>query len=182
MRKFFLSLFEIFEVALIAVGAVVLIRSFLLQPFLVSGSSMVPNFSNGDYLLIDELTYRVREPERGEVVVFRFPKEESVFFIKRVIGLPGEKVIIKDGAITIVSGKNSEGFLLQEKYLQEGFRSAGSLEIPLGPREYFVLGDNRSFSYDSRSWGALAREDMVGLVRVRLWPLRTAQAFVAPEY
>src|SRR6185503_2134987 len=101
MRKFFGSLLEVTEVAVIAIVAVLLIRAFLIQPFLVSGDSMVPTFHNGDYLLVDELTYRLREPQRGEVIVFRYPRDEKLFFIKRIIGLPGERVEIEGGKVVV---------------------------------------------------------------------------------
>src|SRR5437868_218894 len=101
MRKFLASFLEVLEIALIAVGAVYVVRTFFVQPFLVSGSSMVPNFQNGDYVLVDEFTYHVRGPERGEVVVFHDPQEWSTYFIKRVIGLPGDRVDISNNAITI---------------------------------------------------------------------------------
>jgi len=182
MRRFLASFLEIIEVTLVAIGAVFLIRNFLFQPFLVSGSSMIPTFSNGDYLLIDELTYRFRKPERGEVVVFHFPKDERTFFIKRIIGLPNETVIIRDGKITIVNKDNPEGIILREPYFSSAVTVSGNIEVQLGADEYFVLGDNRSFSYDSRNWGALKFDDIVGFVRLRLWPLTDIRAFAAPEY
>src|SRR3990167_8771458 len=99
MRQFFVSVLEVLEVALIAIAAVFFIRNFLVQPFLVSGSSMIPNFHDGDYLLVDELTYRFRTPERGEVAVFRYPNDESTYFIKRIIGLPNERIKIANGQV-----------------------------------------------------------------------------------
>ena len=182
MRQFFASVLEIFEVTVIAIGAVALIRSFLVQPFLVSGSSMVPNFAHGDYLLVDELTYRFREPQRGEVAVFYFPKDESTYFIKRIIGLPGERVVIEGGTIRILDEANPEAVVLKEKYLAPGTMLGGDADVTLGESEYFVLGDNRSFSFDSRSWGTLERDHIVGLVRFRLWPIANAMAFGAPQY
>ena len=101
MRKFLSSFLEILEVVIISVVAVFLIRTYIVQPFLVWGSSMAPNFSTGDYILIDELSLYFRNPQRGEVVVLRFPQNPSTYFIKRIIGLPGERVLIKDNKITI---------------------------------------------------------------------------------
>lgn len=182
MRQFFASVLEVFEIALIAIGAVFLIRSFLVQPFLVSGQSMSPNFSNGDYLLIDELTYHFRLPERGEVVVFRYPNDKSTYFIKRLIGLPGERIEIKDDKITIFNDANPDGFVLTESYLSKSVYTTGSQEFKLKTNEYLTLGDNRSYSFDSRSWGLLPQEDIIGLVRVRLWPVTELKAFAAPQY
>ena len=170
------------EVAAIAVVAVLLIRAFLVQPFLVSGDSMVPTFQNGDYLLVDELTYRLREPQRGEVIVFRYPKDEKLFFIKRIIGLPGERVEINDGRVTILNSENPQGFILAEPYLSSSQGTSGNEDVTLGKDEYFVLGDNRSFSLDSRSWGSVVKPEIMGLVRMRLLPLNSFNVFEAPAY
>ncbi len=182
MKQFFSSALEIVEITAVAFAAVFLIRTYLVQPFLVSGSSMVPNFSDGDYLLIDELTYRFRAPERGEVVVFRYPKNESVYFIKRVIGLPGDKVEIKDKTITVFDQKNPGGLKLDEKYLPGDLGPFGNAEFQVPEGSYFVMGDNRAYSFDSRSWGMLPNSDVVGLVQFRLWPPASIKVFAAPSY
>lgn len=193
MRKFFASFLEVLEIALIAVGAVFVVRTFLVQPFLVSGSSMVPNFENGNYVLVDELTYRLQAPSRGDVVVFHDPQDWSTYFIKRVIGLPGEKLVINNNAITVFNAQHPQGLALSESYLPA--------KTPIGPENchggnfvidtctyaiasstYLVLGDNRPESYDSRSWGPLPAKNIVGLVRIRLWPLNEITAFAAPKY
>jgi signal peptidase I len=182
MKQLFASLLEVFEVIAIAFGAVFLIRTFLVQPFLVSGSSMVPNFSDGDYLLIDEVTYHFRQPERGEVVVFKYPKEESVYFIKRVIGLPGERVEVNDGKVTIINKEHPDGMVLDERYLPGSIATAGNGTFDVPPGNYFVLGDNRPYSFDSRTWGMLPQKDLVGLVHFRLWPPSGLKVFAAPSY
>jgi len=182
MRKFLASLLEVLEIAVIAVGAVFIVRTFLVQPFLVSGTSMSPNFSNGDYVLTDELTYHLRGPERGEVVVFHDPQDYSTYFIKRVIGLPGERVTIKNDTITVFNKENPNGLVLDESYLPQGTMTSGTYDYTLASGMYLMLGDNRPFSYDSRSWGPLPQKDIVGLVRFRLWPLNDVQAFAAPNY
>ena len=182
MRKFLASLLEIFEIAVIAVVAVFLVRTFLVQPFLVSGASMSPNFSNGDYVLVDELTYRIRPPERGEVVVFHDPEDYGTYFIKRVIGLPGEKVTIASDTVTIYNASHPAGFTLDESYLPLGTLTTGTENYTLSSSTYLMLGDNRPESYDSRSWGPLPAKNIVGLVRIRLWPLDAITAFAAPKY
>ncbi|MBS3903321.1 MAG: signal peptidase I [Anaplasmataceae bacterium] len=182
MRRLLISIFEVVEVAVVALLAVFLIRTYLVQPFLVSGNSMVPNFAHGDYLLVDELTYRFRDPLRGEVAVFHYPQNETQFFIKRVVALPGERVVIKDNTITIFNEEYPEGVVLEEDYLPSDLLTAGTTDTTLSEDEYFVLGDNRSFSFDSRSWGLLSRNEIVGVVRLRLWPLRSIEAFAAPQY
>ncbi len=182
MRQFFASFLEVIEVIAVAFGAVFLIRSFLVQPFLVSGSSMVPNFSDGDYLLVDEVTYHFRQPERGEVVVFRYPKEESVYFIKRIIGLPGEEVRVQNGRVTVFNSEHPDGFTLDERYLPGGTTTAGNGEFQVPSDGYFVLGDNRPYSFDSRNWGMLQAKEVVGLVQFRLWPPSSLHVFAAPSY
>lgn len=182
MRQFFASVLEVIEVALIAIGAVFFIRNFLIQPFMVAGSSMVPNFEDGDYLLVDELTYRFRAPERGEVAVFRYPNDEAVYFIKRIIGLPGERVKVSDGRVAVYNTAHRDGLVLEERYLPSGLVTAGNAEYELKSGEYFVLGDNRSYSYDSRQWGVLKSSEIIGLARLRLWPISEFRAFAAPQY
>lgn len=180
MRAFALALLEILEIAVITIGAVLAIRYFLIQPFLVSGGSMDPTFTNGDYLLIDQLTYHFREPERGEVVVFK--NEQGTYFIKRVIGLPGETLKVVDGSVRVTSKEQPKGYVLGESYLPAGLPTAGSSDVTLGEGQYFVMGDNRPYSYDSRSWGAIPSDEIIGVVRLRLWPVSHAKAFFAPQY
>lgn len=182
MRSFFSSVLEIAEIAFIAIAAVFVIRTFLIQPFLVSGASMAPNFSDGDYLLVDQLTYRMREPQRGEVAVFHSPNEQATYFIKRIIGLPGERIVVTRGVVTIFNSDYPSGFVLDEGYLPSGTLTTGDSDITLGEEEYYVLGDNRSYSYDSRSWGKLENEEIVGLVRMRLWPPKNATVFASPKF
>lgn len=179
MKKILWSFFEVLETVAIAVVAVVVVRTFVVQPFVVSGASMEPTFSNGNYLLVDELTYRFRVPERGEVVVFRYPGDPSVFYIKRIIGLPGDRVTLAQNTITVY--ENGTKLALREKYL-DGHPTLGAFDITVPQGEYFVMGDNRNFSYDSRSWGPLPQKDIIGVVRLRLWPINEASAFSAPSY
>ncbi len=180
MKKVLWSLFEMFETVAVAVVAVVLVRAFVVQPFVVSGASMEPTFFNGNYLLVDELTYTFRNPQRGEVIVFRYPADPKSFYIKRIIGLPGERIVLEGGHLTAYNGEKKVD-LNEELYLNGRF-TQGSFEVTLGESEYFVMGDNRNFSFDSRSWGPLPKDDIIGVVRIRLWPVNEVQAFSAPTY
>lgn len=193
MRKFLASFLEVLEIAVVAIGAVYIVRTFFVQPFLVSGSSMVPTFQNGDYVLVDEFTYRIRPPERGEVVVFHDPQDWSTYFIKRVIGLPGETVKIASNTVTVFNQQYPNGLALDETYLPAGTPvSADSCDggevsgdictYTLSSSTYLMFGDNRTESFDSRSWGPLPAKNIVGLVRVRLWPINEITAFAAPQY
>ncbi|MBI2038346.1 MAG: signal peptidase I [Candidatus Nealsonbacteria bacterium] len=180
MSKILSFIWEMAKIIIIALLIVVPIRYFVFQPFFVKGQSMDPNFENGDYLIIDELSYRFRVPERGEVVVFKYPNDLSQRYIKRIIGLPGETVEIQGGKITIISAKGKE--VLDEKYLLSNTLTLGDTKMALGEKEYFVLGDNRAASSDSRRWGLLPEEDIVGRVILRAWPLTSFTAFGAPAY
>lgn len=181
MKSFLYALWEVVEVGLIAVLTVFIVRNFLVQPFLVSGASMEPTFQSGDYLLIDELAYRFRAPERGEVVVFRYPGNENVYYIKRIIGLPGEAVAFRNGAVEVKNSEHPDGVPLDEAYLSPGVPNSGE-SVTLKDGEYFLMGDNRPYSFDSRSWGPLAHRDIVGLVRFRLWPFNKVMAVEKPAY
>lgn len=181
MRKFLAAIWDTIEVAIVALVIVLIIRTFLFQPFFVEGASMYPNFKNGDYLIVDELTYRLREPQRGEIIVFHPPQAGDDYYIKRIIALPGERVQIKDGQIKIYNQKYPEGFVLKESYLLDG-KTPGEIDLTLGPDEYFVLGDNRYASYDSRAWGTLTKNRIIGLVRLRVWPFNNVKAFSTVQY
>jgi len=164
------SLMDFVKFAVLAVAIVLPIRLYIAQPFVVSGASMVPSFESGHYLIIDELSYRFENPKRGEVIVFRFPLQESKFLIKRVAGLPGETIEIKGNEITIKNAGYPEGFSWRQGDINPG-RNTDNLTVTLGKDEYFVLGDNRGESADSRMWGVLNREFIVGRPLVRLFPL-----------
>lgn len=163
---------EFFKVLTVAAAVALPIRYFIAQPFMVNGASMVPTYENGEYLIIDEASYYFfREPERGEVVVFRYPLNPKQFFIKRVIGLPNERVEIKNGEVRIINDERPTGWALHEPYLPDGLRTGGDMEIKLSGTEYFVMGDNRNFSSDSRRWGTLDRRFITGRAVLRAWPV-----------
>src|SRR3989344_756758 len=162
---------ETLRVVIISLAIIVPIRYFLVQPFFVKGASMEETFEDGDYILIDEISYRFRDPTRGEVVVFRFPEDKTQFFIKRIIGMPEETVEIRGDQVIIHNKQHPEGFVLEEKYLSSGQHTIGDLRFKLDPNEYFVLGDNSLRSSDSRRWGALNVSLITGSVFFRAWPI-----------
>jgi len=169
---------ELIKVVIIAAVIIVPIRYFLVQPFFVRGASMEPTFNDGEYLIIDQLSYRLRDPQRGEVIVFRFPENRSQFFIKRIVGLPGDTVTVGDGRVKIRNNAYEQGAVLNEvEYLDSEVRTGGQVAVSLGEDEYFVLGDNRFSSSDSRSWGALGRGDIVGRALLRAFPFDRAEVF-----
>lgn len=184
MRNFFAFIFEVVKVIVISLAIIIPVRYFLIQPFYVKGASMEPSFYDHEYLIIDEITYRFREPQRGEIVVFKYPLRPSEYYIKRIIGLPGETVEVEDGNVYVYTTDTNRKVQLNEAYLAEGAATvAGSQgKVELGPDEYFVLGDNRSHSKDSRTFGAVKESFIVGRVVFRGWPLDRMGTFEVPEY
>ena len=170
-RGFFADIREIIKVLLMSFAIVLPIRYFIAQPFIVSGASMEPNFADREYLIVDEFSYYLREPRRGETIIFHYPRDPRQFFIRRIIGLPGEIVKVIDGHLVIVNAAHEDGVLLEESYLAGVKVQTGPpMTVTLGEDDYFVLGDNRNFSSDSRVWGPLKRNLIVGRAFFRAWP------------
>lgn len=181
MKSFFSFIWEIAKIVIIAALIVIPIRYFLFQPFIVRGASMEPNFNNGDYLIIDEISYKFRQPQRGEVVVFKYPKSPSQRYIKRIIGLPGETIEIEEGQIFISQGRETQ-LLDESSYFSETSLTLGNSQISLEENQYFVLGDNRNFSSDSRAWGALPENYIIGRAFFRAWPPTAIAKIATPIY
>jgi len=162
---------EIFKVVVISLAIIIPVRYFLIKPFYVKGASMEPNFYDHEYLIIDEITYRFSQPERGDIVVFHYPFDTSQHFIKRIIGLPGEKIKISEGNVYIADSQSSNYQELEEDYLLPAMKTLGEIEITLADDEYYLLGDNRTASLDSRAFGPVKRSYIVGRTMLRGWPL-----------
>ncbi len=176
---------EIVKVIVISLAIIIPIRYFLIQPFYVKGASMEPNFYDREYLVIDELSYRFSEPQRGDIIVFRYPRDPSQYFIKRIIGLPGEKIELKEGKVYVSNREHPEGVAINEQlYLNPSVetRSFGNNVFVLGNNQYFVLGDNRNSSRDSRDFGPVDRSFIVGRVWFRGWPFDRLAVFSSPIY
>lgn len=175
------SAYETLRTIVLVLLAAFLVRSFIAQPFVVQGRSMEPNFHHQDYLVVDKVKYRLDNPQRGDIIVFKAPEDMTQNYIKRVIGLPGEKVTIENESVKI----NDEP--LAEQYIPSLTPSDLSstrffLEKTLGEHEYFVLGDNRDHSSDSRSWGALPDTNIIGRVLITVFPVRDFGVIKPPEY
>lgn len=151
------------------VGITFFIITFIGQRTYVSGSSMENTLHHGDNLIVDKITYRFSKPKRFDIIVFPFRHQEKTYYIKRIIALPGETVQIREGVI-LINGK-----ILRESYGKEIMKSAGLAADPitLGEDEYFVLGDNRNDSTDSRdpSVGVIHKDEIIGRAFIRIWPL-----------
>lgn len=174
-KKVGLLIFEVVKVVLISLAIILPIRYFLVQPFYVEGASMEPNFYNKEYLIIDEISYRFNDPVRGEVIILKNPQDRKFYFIKRVVALPGEKVAVLNGRVFINDKQLSETYI-------KNFSNDDYGPVTLADDEYFVLGDNRSNSSDSRYFGPLKRTDVIGRVWIRGWPLERFNTFNAPIY
>lgn len=173
------SIWDLVKFAIIAILIVIPVRVFIAQPFIVSGASMFPTFKDSNYLIIDEISYRIKEPERNDVIVFRYPDDTKKFFIKRIIGLPNETVKINGSEITIINDKHPEGIKLVEPYVKN--TSSNELTYDLKDSEYYVMGDNRSASSDSRFWGPVKKDLIIGKAFLRLLPLNNI-GFLPGDY
>jgi len=179
------KIFEFLKIVVISLVIILPIRYFIIQPFYVKGASMEPTFHDHQYLIIDEIGYRFNAPKRGDIVVFRYPQNPQEYFIKRVMSLPGERVEIRDGNIYLYNDQYPEGFVLDESaYLADNIKTYDLSEeiVTLRAGEYFVLGDNRNASKDSRSFGAVNESFLTGRVMFRGWPFNQITVFHTPEY
>ncbi|MCX6792413.1 MAG: signal peptidase I [Candidatus Falkowbacteria bacterium] len=172
MKKFLSFVFDVVKMIVISLAIIIPIRYFLVQPFYVKGASMEPNFHENEYLMVDEISYRFKTPQRGDVIVFRYPKDPQEYYIKRLIGLPGETVEIKDGSVYITE-ENGLISKVEEPYLPAYVTTVALTEgaVKLGPDEYYMMGDNRNGSKDSRSFGPVKKSFVIGRVFLRGWPV-----------
>ena len=162
------SFWELVRYALIALVIIIPFRMFIAQPYIVSGASMDPTFKDGDYLIVDQISKRFGDLERGAVIIIRYPKDPSKFFIKRLVAFPNEKIEIKDGKVKIYNNENPDGLILDDSYV--AYKKIENLSFELGSNEYFVMGDNRAGSSDSRIWGSLPEKNIIGQPVLRLFP------------
>lgn len=174
------NIWEVAKVIIISVLLATIVRTFIIQPFAVRGASMNPNFSQGDYLIIDKINYHMFQPKRGDVIVFRAPNQVSTtYYIKRIIALPGETMRIGNNQITIFNQEYPNGLVLDESFYQPINGDSSNIEKMLPDDKYFVLGDNRKASSDSRSWGLLDKDNIIGRVLIRAWPVNHLGVFAS---
>ncbi len=182
LAAFGLFVWDLVKILILAVIIIVPFRIYIAEPFMVSGHSMLPNYRDKDYLIIDRLSYRWHEPQRGDVVVLKFPKDTSQYYIKRIIGLPGEQVRCGQGKVEIIDAEKKQK-ILEEPYLPPKTQTNNCKPLQvLGSGEYFVLGDNRTASSDSRAWGILPKDDIIGRAWLRAFPLGDFGVFHSPIY
>lgn len=173
IKDFFI---ELLQVVIVALAIIIPVRYFFIKPFYVKGASMEPTYQDREYLVIDEISYRFKDALRGDVIVFRYPRDPKQFFIKRIIGLPGETIQITGNEV-FINGKK-----LEEPYLEPGTQTKNDIVVTLEAEEFFVLGDNRNFSLDSRTFGPLTKQYVVGKTWIRGWPFNKITVFDPPEY
>ncbi len=173
---------DLIETVVIALAIFVVVYLFLVQPHQVKGRSMVPNFEDGEYLLTDKVSYKIGQPSRGDVIVFKAPENEKYDYIKRIIGVPGDTVSISGGRVYI------NGIRLEEDYLPQDFVTRGGSYLSEGDSvvvedgEYFCVGDNRSHSSDSREWGMVPQENIIGRAWFRYWPPGSIELLKGAKY
>lgn len=176
-------IWETVKIVIICLIIVLPLRAYVIQPFYVKGASMEPNFYDHEYLIINEIGYHLGNPVRGDIIVFKHNDTEQSYYIKRVIGLPGERVVIKNSAVYIYNQQNPDSFKLNEsEYLPKTTMTDGEIDIRLKDNEYYVLGDNRMSSLDSRRFGPIVRESIIGKTWLRGWPFNKFKVFETPKY
>lgn len=165
-QDFFDFVLDLLKTGLVVFVIAFILRYFIVQPYIVDGQSMTPNYQNNEYLLAEKVSYMLGQPKRGDVVVFRYPKNPSLNYIKRVIGLPGETINIKNSIVTITNSEHPNGMVIKEEYLPSSTKTevgnGQPLTKKLNDNEYFVMGDNRAGSSDSREWGVLPKANIAG--------------------
>ncbi|HRN69772.1 MAG TPA: signal peptidase I [Candidatus Woesebacteria bacterium] len=183
LRKLYTILIDLFETLVIAGGIFVVIYAFLFRPYQVNGESMIPNFHNGEYVLTNLITLRLGDVEKGEVIVFKAPSNHDKDYIKRVIATAGDTVMIRDGKVYV----NSQ-LVDEREYLPSTFSTSNGNFIKPGdiisvPEDrFFVLGDNRNASSDSREWGFVRRDEIVGKSMLVYWPPSEFRFIHAAQY
>lgn len=180
-------IFDTLETLVVALAMFAVAYLFLFQPHQVNGNSMLPSFEDKDMLITEKVSYYFREPRRGEVVIFKYPRAHEYDYIKRIIGLPGESITIDQGRVRIFNENYPNGYYLDEPYIGNSLTEGGPLlregrtfDIP--EDEYIVLGDNREMSSDSRDWGTVSKQELVGKAWLRYWPPQTLAFIEKAEY
>lgn len=182
VKKAIAAFFDFLQGIVVVMAILVMIYLFVMSPQEINGASMEPNFHNGEYILTNKVTYKLKNPQRGDVVIFKSPKNKDIDYIKRIIGLPGDTVELRNNAFFV----NEQ--LVEEPYIPEGtFLYGGSylqendlIIVPEGM--YFVVGDNRPHSSDSREFGPIPKEDFIGQAFLRYWPFDRAGVLPNPSY
>ncbi|MFC1613217.1 signal peptidase I [Patescibacteria group bacterium] len=173
---------DLIKTVIISLAIILPVRYFVIQPFYVKGASMEPNFHENEYLIVNELVYRLKDPMRGDIIIFKNPRNQKEYFIKRILGLPNETIKIYDHKIQIYNSSHQDGIIIEEPYLSSDEITTGNEIIELKENQYYVMGDNRNKSLDSRNFGPIKKESIIGKVFLRGWPLDKVDLLKNHEY
>jgi signal peptidase I len=176
------AVFDFLQGIVVVLAILVMVYLFIMSPQEINGASMEPNFHNGEFILTNKIMYKLREPIRGDVVIFKSPRNKEVDYIKRVIGLPGDTVLLKENSFYVNGQKVEEPYLTPDITIFGGSYLIEGQEIVVPPGQYFVSGDNRPHSSDSREFGPIPREDIIGVAILRYWPFNRMGLLPRPTY
>lgn len=187
LSRVFRYVYDIIKTAVFVLVFALVVRSFLIQPFIVDGSSMEPTFHDQEYLMVEKLGTTIKKPTRGDIIVFRYPLQPSLNYVKRIIGVPGDRVVIGGGKVTVYNNANPSGLVLKEHYLSNNTQTLVRNELVehswvVNNDGYFVMGDNRDHSDDSRSWGLVPGKNVIGKVWITVYPLANFGLIEHAEY
>lgn len=176
------AFFDFLQGIVVVLAILVMIYLFIMSPQEINGASMEPNFHNGEYILTNKILYKFRSPKRGDVVIFKSPRNKEIDFIKRIIGLPGDTVMLRNNTFYVNDQPVEEPYLEPEVTIFGGsfLKEGESTIVPEGM--YFVVGDNRPHSSDSREFGPVALEDFIGVAIFRYWPFSEMGTLPHPSY
>ena len=181
-KRLFNFFFDILESIVVALAIFVVVYLFLYQPHQVKGASMEPNFHDGEYILTNKFQYKLDRPKRGDVIVFKSPQNPDIDFIKRIIGLPGEKIKLINNHYFINDVELQESYIAPTLFTYNGAFLKEGMEVTIPPDHYFVSGDNRPRSSDSREWGTIDKSAIIGKSQFRYWPLPRAGLISSASY
>lgn len=176
------AIFDFLQGIVVILAIMVMIYLFIMSPQEINGASMEPNFHNGQYILTNKIEYKLREPKRGDVVIFKSPRNKDIDYIKRIIGEPGDRVMLKAGSYYVNGTRLNEPYLTPNTYISAGNYLREEYEVTIPKGQYFVSGDNRGHSSDSREFGPIPKDDFIGKAFFRYWPFSEVGVITAPSY
>ncbi len=182
IKRLVAGFFDFLQGIVVVLAVMVMIYLFIMSPQEINGASMEPNFHNGEYILTNKIEYKLVDPQRGDVVIFKSPKNKDIDYIKRIIAKPGETVSLKNNALFVNGNKVEEPYLSPGTYIFGGSFLQENQSVVIPPGQYFVLGDNRPHSSDSREFGPIAKEDFIGKAVLRYWPFPEFGVVNRPSY
>lgn len=166
--------FDLLQSVVVVMAIFVMIYLFIISPQEISGQSMYPTFESGEYIFTNKVEYKLHDPARGDVVVFKSPKNKNIDYIKRIIGIPGDQVKLVNGLYYVNGVQVNQSYLPPELYTSPGLFLRENEEITVPAGQYFVSGDNRPHSLDSREFGTIPKADIIGKAFLRYWPIDKA--------